>query len=137
MMTEEYMPPIDDDLDVSKPEDEYEDFNRRILFNPLVRKYMLGEGPHPNMLLPWEEVREGLDGHTYFVDLATDEITWRPDAELEGPLPRPYANAPEKFGVPPGLWYTKPEVWQVYFKRREAYVHFWEIYLRIRENLLY
>jgi len=137
MMTDEFIPPVDADLDISKPEDEYEDFNRRSLFNPIVRKYMLAEGPHPNMLLPWEEVRSGLDGHTYFVDLVTDEVVWRPDAELEFPRPRQRAHPQQQAGLPPGLRNSDPEAKETYFRRREMYVNFWRVYLRIRENLLF
>ncbi len=139
MMTDEAHPQldIDPDLDVSKPEDEYEDFNRRSLLNPKVRKYMLAEGPHPNMLLPWEEVREALDGHAYFFDLVTNEVVLRPDAELDIPRPRQGAHARQQAGLPPGLQNSGPEAKETYFRRREMYVNFWRVYLRIRKNLFF
>ena len=44
-MTDKQVAPVSYDLDVSKLEDENEDHNGRILFDPKARKYMLGKAP--------------------------------------------------------------------------------------------
>jgi len=40
MMNQEELVPDNLDLDLNKPEDQYEEFNRRILLNERVRKYI-------------------------------------------------------------------------------------------------
>jgi hypothetical protein len=130
-------PVADADLNLDEPADRYEQRNRRILkTDDDVRKYMLAEGPHPGRLLPWEEIRETLDGLVYYVDLVTDETTWRQEPELNVKSERLY-DRPEVIGVPRALYFAGPEARATYFRRRQQYVHFWKIYLSIREHLLF
>ncbi len=96
------------DLNLDEPADRYEQRYRRILKTNEVRKYMLAEGPHPGRLLPWEEIRETLDGLEYFVDLVTNETTWRQAPKPNEKYQRLY-DRPEVIGVPRALYFADPK----------------------------
>lgn len=104
----------------------------RLQRNEAVRRYMEGRAEHPGFLLPWEELREDLEGYYYYVDLVTDEVTYREPKRAAEKRVRLY-DRPEVVGFPPSMYFAPAEEKAMYVGRRALYVEYWRWYTSRRK----